>query len=70
LICLTWPRRDGFKIVMVRLPDLSSLSRDQKDALIAALWAQVQALRAQVEILAPEVTRLRSRVAELEAKLG
>jgi transposase len=41
---------------MDRLPDLSSLSHDAKDALIHALWAQVQALRA--------------RVAELEAKLG
>ena len=55
---------------MERLPDLSSLSHEQKDALIHALWAQVQALREQVEILTSEVTRLRSRVGELEAKLG
>ena len=41
---------------MERLPDLSSLSDDEKDALIQALWAQVQALTA--------------RVAELEARLG
>jgi transposase len=41
---------------MERLPDLSSLSHDEKDALIRALWAQVQALTA--------------RVADLEAKLG
>ena len=41
---------------MDRLPDLSSLSHDEKDALIHALWAQVQALTA--------------RVAELEARLG
>jgi transposase len=41
---------------MDRLPDLSSLSHDQKGALIHALWAQVQALTA--------------RVAALEAKLG
>jgi transposase len=41
---------------MDRLPDLTSLSHDAKDALIRALWAQVQALTA--------------RVAELEAKLG
>jgi transposase len=41
---------------MERLPDLSSLSDDEKDALIQALWAQVQALTA--------------RVAELEAELG
>ena len=41
---------------MTELPDLSSLTPAQKDALILALWAQVQALTA--------------RVAELEAKLG
>src|SRR5215210_2859738 len=41
---------------MDRLPDLSSLSHDEKDALIHALWAQVQALTA--------------RVAALEARLG
>src|SRR5215217_8388162 len=41
---------------MDRLPDLSSLSHDEKDPLIHALWAQVQALPA--------------RVAELEAKLA
>ena len=41
---------------MDRLPDVSSLSHDEKDALIHALWAQVQALMA--------------RVAALEAKLG
>jgi transposase len=41
---------------MDRLPDLSSLSHAGKDALIHALWAQVQALTA--------------RVAELEARRG
>jgi transposase len=41
---------------VTRLPDLSALSHDEKDALIRALWAQVQALMA--------------RVAALEAKLG
>lgn len=41
---------------MPQLPDLSRLSHDEKDALIRALWAQVQALTAQV--------------AELEARLG
>jgi transposase len=40
---------------MARLPDLSLLSHAEKDVLIHALWAQVQALTA--------------RVAELEAKL-
>ena len=48
---------------MERLPDLSSLSHGEKDALIHALWAQVRALTAQV-------TTLTARVAELEAKLG
>ncbi len=41
---------------MTELPDLSRLTHEEKDALILALWAQVQALTA--------------RVAELEAKLG
>ncbi len=41
---------------MTQLPDLSRLSHEEKDALIRALWAQVQALTAQV--------------AALEAKLG
>jgi transposase len=41
---------------MDRLPDLSSLSHDEKDALIHALWALVQALT--------------ERVAALETKLG
>ena len=48
---------------MDRLPDLSSLSHDEKDALIHALWAQVQGLTAQV-------TTLAARVMELEARLG
>ena len=41
---------------MTELPDLRQLTHDEKDVLIRALWAQVQALTA--------------RVAELEAKLG
>jgi transposase len=53
-----------------RLADLSSLSHAQKEALIDALWAQVQALRAPVEVLTSEVRRLRARVAGLEAKHG
>ena len=47
---------------MDRLPDVSSLSHNEKDALIRALWAQVQALTAQVGSLT-------TQVAELEAKL-
>ncbi len=41
---------------MTQLPDLNHLSHAEKDALIRALWAQVQGLTA--------------RVGELEAKLG
>ena len=41
---------------MTALPDLSQLTHEEKDALIRALWAQVQALTV--------------RVAELEARLG
>ena len=41
---------------MTELPDLSRLTHDEKEALIRASWAQVQALTA--------------RVAELEAKLA
>ncbi len=48
---------------MPELPDLTCLSHDEKDALIRALWAQVQMLTAQVQTLA-------ARVADLEAKLG
>jgi transposase len=44
------------KLSVTPLPDLSRLSHDEKDALIRALWAQVQTLTA--------------RVAELEAQLG
>ena len=48
---------------MTDLPDLTCLSHDEKDALIRALWAQVQVLTALVQPLT-------ARVAELEAKLG
>jgi transposase len=48
---------------VIELPDLTSLSHNEKDALIRALWTQVQMLTAQVETLA-------ARVAQLEAKLG
>jgi len=53
---LTWPWRLGFKTGMTELPDLSQLTHEEKNALIRALWAQVQALTV--------------RVAELEARLG
>jgi transposase len=55
---------------MDRLPDLTSLSHDEKDALIYALWAQVQALTTQVQFLTAQVTTLQGRVAELDTKLG
>ena len=48
---------------MQRLPDLSSLSPAEKDALIRALWAQVRALTEQVATLT-------ARGAELEARRG
>jgi transposase len=48
---------------VTELPDLTCLSHDEKDALIRALWAQVQILTAQVRTLT-------ARVGELEAKLG
>ncbi len=48
---------------MTELPDLSQLTHEEKDALIRALWAQVQALTAQGQTLV-------ARMAELEARLG
>src|SRR3954470_10294413 len=53
---LTRPRWLRLKLRVTQLPDLSHLSHDEQDALIRALWAQVQ--------------RLTARVAELEARLG
>jgi transposase len=53
----------GIQGGMTELPDLSQLTHKEKDALIRALWAQVQVLTAQVQMLP-------ARVAELEAKLG
>jgi len=53
----------GFKAGVMQLPDLSRLTHEEKDALILALWGQVQALTAQIQTLV-------ARVAELEAKLG
>src|SRR4028119_2338178 len=71
---------------MERLPDLSSLSPAEKDALIRALWAQVRALTEQVATLTARGAGLGAqgrvppprarcparpaRVAERAAKLG
>ncbi len=44
---------------MTRLPDLDTLTHAEKDALIVALWTQVQ-----------EIAGLKQRIAELEARLG
>lgn len=52
------------------LADLSQLSDAEKDALIVALWTQLDAaLAADAELMA-KVEALTARVAELEAKLG
>ena len=52
------------------LPDLSQLSDAEKDALIVALWTQLDAaLAANAELMA-KVAALTARVAELEAKLN
>jgi transposase len=53
----------GFKFAVTELPDLTRLTHDEKDALIRALWAQVQMLTTQVQ-------SLMTRVAELEAQLA
>ena len=55
---------------MDRRPDLTSLSHHEKDALIRALWAQVQALTTQVQLLTARVTTVQGRVTQLEAELG
>ena len=52
------------------LPDLSQLSDAEKDALIVALWTQLDAARAANAELMAKVEALTARVAELEAKLG
>src|SRR3712207_9222387 len=55
---------------MDRLPDLTSLSHHEKDALIRAPWAQVQALTMRVQLLTAQGTTLQGLVTELEAELG
>lgn len=54
---------------MTQIPDLSRLSRDDKDALILALWAQVQALTARVaELSAPPKTPGNSSIPPSQGK--
>jgi hypothetical protein len=50
-------------------PDLAPLNSSEKDALILALIARVDALIAEVATLKRENASLRARVAEHEAKL-
>ena len=52
------------------LPDLSQLSDGAKDALIVALWTQLDAALAANAELMTKVVSLTARVAELEAKLN
>lgn len=50
-------------------PDLASLNCSEKDAVILALIARVDALIGEVAALTSENASLRARVAELEAWL-
>lgn len=52
------------------LPDLKSLTHEQKDDLITLLWEQNQLLRAQNEKLQARVTELEHKVKSLEDKLN
>ena len=52
------------------LPDLSQLSDAEKDALIVALWIQLDAALAANAKLMAKVEAPTARVAELEAKLN
>jgi hypothetical protein len=52
------------------LPDLTTLSHAQKDALILELWDENVRLRREVEFLRGQVAELVRRILELEAKLN
>ena len=52
------------------LPDLTTLSHEQKDALIVKLWNETVALRLEVEHLLDLNTILERRLSELETKLN
>ena len=48
---MTTPWQPELKVGVTQPPDLSCLTHAEKDVLILALWAQVQALTARVEQL-------------------
>lgn len=52
------------------LPDLTTLSHAQKDALILELWDENVRLRREVELLRGRIAKLERRLLELEAKLN
>jgi len=52
------------------LPDLTTLSHEQKDALIVKLWNETVALRLEVEHLRVLNTILERQLSELETKLN
>lgn len=51
------------------VPDLTSLSHEEKDALIIKLWSETVALRLELEHLRNLNTALERRLSELENKL-
>ena len=55
---------------MIELPDLSTLSHEQKDALILFLFQLVQKQDQQIKLLTARATELEAKVAELEARLS
>lgn len=54
----------------VLIPDLTTLSEEQKDALIVNLWNENVLLRLEVEHLRNRIAELERRLFELEAKLN
>lgn len=52
------------------VPDLTTLSDEEKDALIVKLWSETVALRLEVEHLRNLNTALERRLSELENKLN
>ncbi len=54
----------------LQLPDLKTLTPEQKDDLILELWAIVQVQREQIEALTKRVEAQEREIADLKAKLG